>query len=132
MNPSLLGAPPPAGRGIDTLSVRGDAGSVATLFKLGLPLDLLGDEIETAQSPPGGGEIKATRGSAPGEPAHALAENRNINPADELVTVIDGENEDTRVGTPLPLSTVGRAHVEVSTVRNSLASMQGMTGKKNE
>ena len=48
------------------------------------------------------------------------------------MAIIDGENEDAGIGTPLPLGTVGRAHVEISAVRNGLVSMQGMTGKENK
>ena len=130
--PVLFGAPPPTGWGIDSLAVGGDAGPVAALLELGLPIHLFSGGIEGTQGTACGREVEAAGCGATSETAHALAEDREINAANVLVAVIDGKHEDARGGGSLALGAVRGAHIKKATVWLGFVRVKRMTCQEGE
>jgi hypothetical protein len=48
------------------------------------------------------------------------------------VVIIDGENEDPRIGGSGPLGSIGRTHVEKTAVGNGFFSVKNATHNKEE
>src|SRR5262249_3784088 len=78
-----------------------------------LPDDLLGLQIEAPHAAIGRGVIDAMRLEVSREAAKTFPEDRNVDPPNELVAVVDVEDQDAGARAALLLSPNGRAQIEV-------------------
>ena len=111
---AVVPAVPPPGGSVDGLAVGCDAAAVAAPVIGSVPYDLPAFDVKAAHPAVGGAEVESFGGGASGESAHTLLHIRNLDAANELVTVVDVKNEDAGPGLALTLSSVGGGAVEVA------------------
>src|SRR5207244_9927676 len=88
------------------------ARAVATEVVLALPENFLRLQIERAEAAIGGGVVNRVPLRIAAKPAQSLFE-RNLDPADETMAVVDVEDEDAFARAAF-LGSVGRAQVEIT------------------
>ena len=91
---AVRSAIPPTGRDVKFLAVGCDRSAVAACFVKTFPENLLGLQVESAEASAGGGIVNGVAFGVAAKAAQAFLEDRNINPADEAVPVVNVEDKD--------------------------------------
>ena len=114
-NPALFPGNPPSGRHVDLRAIHGDRRSITAQLIVLFPGDLVRFQIEGSYSGVLGGEVSAMGRQARGETPKAFLEDGDIDPANELMAVIDIEDQNAGAfSLALRLGRVGCAEVEIT------------------